>query len=168
MSVERCAHYFCAVSKLKILHQTESKPVRFVWMELDAWDCHLLAIRLILEIPIDKVYCAILRSWSSFFITKHLKIVLKDIDNFIWRKRAFYSVRHPINKSFKLLIEISFFSPWPNLVDKVVGIILATIIDHSVEVSLWAKSLHLVGSLKADFKNLFISWWQIALVTRVL
>lgn len=161
MGIERRAHNFCTIWKLEILHQTESQPILFVWMKFDAWNCHVLSVRGLLKSPIDKVYCTIRCTDSSFFVTKHLEIVLENIDNFIGWKSALNSIRNSVNKSFKLLIKICFFG-WLflNLIDKVTRLILATVVDHSVKVCLRAKRFHLIGCLKAYFKYFLLSWRQ--------
>lgn len=85
MSIERGSHNLGALREVKVLNETECDKIRLVWRELNARNVHVVHVRLV-RVPswcVKKVRSADLGADCCFFIAKHLKIILENIDDFV-------------------------------------------------------------------------------------
>ena len=79
----------------------------FGWVEPDARNCFALAIFLLEVCPWYYIHVSILAACCSVLISKHLEIVLENIDDFIRLECFLNAVLNSVNKFVELLIQIA-------------------------------------------------------------
>lgn len=139
------------------------------WMELNAGNAHVFTPLLFEVVSVCKLDTASSSTNSQVFITKHLEIVLENIDQFIRGQSAFDGVGDSVDKPLKFVLEIGLFlGVLSNLLNEVICMVLTGCIHHSVKISLCAKCLHLVGSLQSNFEHFLLLGKVSTFVTHVL
>jgi len=127
------------------------------WVEFNAWHWFVFTVLLFKIRTRYQVYRADFACSCWLFITKHFKIILKDVDDFIWLKSLFNSVLNSIDKLVQFVINVTTTTGlFSDLVNEVFWIVLYTSIYWSIEVSLSLKSFDWVCCLQTHRKNFFL------------
>lgn len=123
-------------------------------MELNAGHSHLSREFLFLIHSLRGRVSILLRGGCFILVTKHVKIVLEDIDDFVGLKGFLNSVSNLINKLFKLGVQLVVFSDSVlHAFHEIIGVIEGSGVDTTFEVSLSLQFLYLITSLQANFKD---------------
>lgn len=126
-------------------------------VELNARNWFVFTVFLLKICTRYQVYWADFAGCRWLFITKHLEIILEDIDDFIWLKSLLNSVLNSVDKLVQLIINVTTTAGlFSDLVNKVFWIVLYASIHRSIEVGLSLESLNWVCCLQTHRKNLFL------------
>jgi len=130
--------------------------MRFLGVELDAWNRFALAESRIGEGTAAKVNFGVLLSTASLFVTEHLEVVLEDIDQLIWLKSLFNSVGSAVDELIHLSVHVTGLLS--NLVNEVLVIVLGAVVHWAVEVRLCLKIEHFLRCLKTNLKYFVVGF----------
>ena len=125
-------------------------------VEPNTRDCFLFTI-LLLEVGTrNPSYTAGFSSCTCVLITKHFKIVLENINDFVRLERCLHAVLDSVDKLIKLFIEVTS-RDWllSNLIYKVFRSVLNALVDWAFVVGLGGVGFDSAGCLQTHFENLF-------------
>jgi len=123
-------------------------------MELDARNSFKMTIFRLRKCSWRHFNTINLSSLCRKFVSQHLEVILKDIDNFIGLESFFNSKGNSINKFIQFLFHLIISFEITHLSDEVISVILTSFVDTSSKVSLSLNCFNLMGSLKTHFKYL--------------
>ena len=131
--------------------------MRVNWVELDARHTLILTVTLFEEGSRNSVDCICLGSSRCIIVSKHLKVKLEDINDFVRLKCLFDTVCNSIDELIKFLVHFAVFqSVSLHFVDEITGLILHLGVNASIVVGLGLECLHLVCCLQANLKLLSV------------
>lgn len=149
IGIKWLAENFNTIIKTHEFNQRHRNEMFFSWMEFYAGNRFVFTVLLLLICAGYQVYWTIFACCGGLFIPEHFKIILKDIDNFIWLESLLNSVLNAIDKLVQLVINVTTTCRLiSNFIDEVFWIVLDAGVNWSIDVGLGLQSLNWVCCLE--------------------
>jgi len=124
-------------------------------MELNARHSHLGRELLLLVYSLRGRVSILLVLGRFVLVSKHVEVILEDVDDFIGLESLLNSVSNLVNKLFKFSIELVVFSDsLLHTLHEIISIVESGGVDTTLKVSLSLEFLDLITSLETNFKHL--------------
>ena len=91
----------------KVFNEGNRDQVLLGWVEPNARNGLRLAVLLFEVGSGDYVDVGVLWAWRGIFISEHLKVVLKHIDDFVGLESLFDAILHTVDKLIELFVQVT-------------------------------------------------------------